>query len=206
MGVLKASIVITGGPCAGKTVTVEYVKKDLESLGYHVLLINESATELILGGIRPFGENALPVYDFQNEVMNLQRYKEKRYFDIVSKYPDDTECIILIDRGILDSKAYLGSSELFTKLLNQNNLKEEGLADHYDLVIHLQTVAADIKNKYNTSTNAARFEDPDSAIDVDNRICEVWKDTNNFQIVEATDAIDEKISQVLNIVHNFLNK
>ena len=106
----------------------------------------------------------------------------------------------------LDSKAYLGSSELFTKLLDQNGLKEEGLASHYDLVIHLQTVAADIKNKYNTTTNEARFEDPDSAIDVDNRIKEVWKDTKNFQIVEATDVIEEKISQVLNIIHDFLEK
>ncbi len=206
MGVLKACIVITGGPCAGKTVTVDYVKKDLESMGYHVLLFNESATELILGGIRPFGENALSVYDFQNEVLNLQRYKEKRYFDIVSKYPDDTKCIILIDRGILDSKAYLGSSELFTKLLTENGMKEEGLADHYDLVIHLQTVAADIKNKYNTSTNEARFEDPDGAIDIDNRICEVWKNTNNFQVVEATDVIEEKVSQVISIIHDFLDK
>ena len=204
MGVLKACIVITGGPCAGKTVTVEYVKKDLESLGYHVLLINESATELILGGIRPFGENALPVYDFQNEVMNLQRYKEKRYFDIVKKFPEDTKCIILMDRGILDSKAYLGE-ELWNELLIKNNLKEEDLTNQYDLVIDLQTVAAEIKNKYNTTTNVARFEDPENAIDVDQKTYEAWKNIKNFRVVEATEVIEEKVSQVLNIIHDFLD-
>ena len=54
MGVLKKCIVITGGPCAGKTVTVLEIKDYLETLGYHVLLLNECATELILGGIKPF--------------------------------------------------------------------------------------------------------------------------------------------------------
>ena len=51
-------------------------------------------------------------------------FKEKRYLDIIAKLPEDTKCIILSDRGIMDSKAYLGS-ELFTKLLDQNNLKED---------------------------------------------------------------------------------
>ena len=204
MGVLKACIVITGGPCAGKTVTVSEVKEDLERHGYHVLLFNECATELILGGIKPFGDNSISVFDFQHEVLNLQRYKEKRYFDIVKKFPEDTKCIILMDRGILDSKAYLGE-ELWNELLIKNNLKEEDLTNQYDLVIDLQTVAAEIKNKYNTTTNVARFEDPDNAIDVDKKTFEAWKDSKNFRVVEATEVIEEKVSQVLNIIHNFLD-
>ena len=47
MGVLKAKIVLTGGPCAGKTTTIAKIKEDLENLGYHVLLLNECATEII---------------------------------------------------------------------------------------------------------------------------------------------------------------
>ena len=109
MGVLKANIVLTGGPCAGKTTTIAKVKEDLENLGYHVLLLNECATEVLNGGIRPFGDNQVSVFDFQNEVLNLQLFKEKRYLDIIDKLPEDTNCIILSDRGIMDSKAYLGS-------------------------------------------------------------------------------------------------
>ncbi len=205
MGVLKASIVFTGGPCAGKTTTIEAVKEDLENKGYYVLHLNECATELINGGIRPFGENALSVFDFQNEVLNLQLYKEKRYFDIVKKFPDDKECIILIDRGILDNKGYLGS-ELFSQLLQKNNLKEEHIAEHYDMVIHMVTVATEVRNKYNTSTNSARFENPEEAIDLDKRISEVWKNSKNFKLIEATDVIEEKISEVLSLIHDFLNK
>lgn len=205
MGVLKANIVLTGGPCAGKTTTTKSVKEYLEKLGYHVLLLNECATELINGGIKPFGEGAVSVFDFQNEILNLQLYKEKRYLDIVNKLPNDIKCIILSDRGILDSKAYLGE-ELFTKLLNQNNLKESDLGDQYDLVIHMVTVATDIKNKYNTTTNSARFEDADEAIDLDKRTSEAWKNHRNLKVVEATDIIEEKIANVEFIIKEFLDK
>ena len=204
MGVLKANIVLTGGPCAGKTTTISCVKEDLESLGYHVLLLNECATELINGGIRPFGEGAIPVFDFQNEILNLQLYKEKRYMDIVEKLPDDTECIILSDRGILDSKAYLGQ-ELFTKLLDKNGLKEEDLGHQYDLVIHMLTVASDIKNKYNTTTNSARFEqDPEEALGVDVRTQDAWKNHHNLKMIEATEYIEEKMEKVKDLIHEYL--
>ena len=204
MGVLKANIVLTGGPCAGKTTTIAKVKEDLESLGYHVLLLNECATEIINGGIRPFGDNQVSVFDFQNEILNLQIFKEKRYLDIISKLPEDAKCIILSDRGIMDSKAYLGS-ELFTKLLEKNNLKEEDLGQQYDMVIHLVTVAANNQNKYNNSTNSARFEeDIDEVLDLDRRTNEVWQKHKNLKRVEATGTIEEKIEKVISIIHEYL--
>lgn len=204
MGVLKASIVLTGGPCAGKTTTIAKVKEDLENRGFHVLLLNECATELINGGIRPFGDNGVPVFDFQNEVMNLQLYKEKRYLDIIEKLPEYTKCVMLLDRGIMDSKAYLGS-ELFTKLLEKNGLKEENLGQEYDMVIHMITVATEVETKYNTSTNSARFEqDPIEAIDLDKRTSDAWINHKNLKIVKATSVVDEKINHVINIIHEYL--
>jgi len=204
MGLLKANIVLTGGPCAGKTTTIACIKEYLEGLGYHVLLLNECATELINGGIKPFGENQVPVFDFQNEILNLQLYKEKRYMNIISKLPENTKCIILSDRGILDSKAYLGE-ELFTKLLEKNGLIEDDLGKQYDMVIHMVTVATDVKNKYNTTTNSARFEDADEAINLDKRTSDAWKNHKNVQVIEATEVIDEKIEKVKELIFNFLN-
>ena len=203
MGVLKANIVLTGGPCAGKTTTIAKVKEDLENLGYHVLLLNECATELINGGIRPFGDNGISVFNFQNEVMNLQLFKEKRYFDIVDKLPEDTKCIMLLDRGVLDSQAYLGQ-ELFDKLLEKNGLDGNTLGNQYDMVIHMVTVATEIQTKYNTSTNSARFEDATEAIDLDKRTIEAWKNHKNVKLIEATDVIDDKINNVINLIHDYL--
>lgn len=204
MGVLKAKIVLTGGPCAGKTTTIAKIKEDLENLGYHVLLLNECATEIISLGIRPFGDSKVDVYDFQNEILNLQVFKEKRLIDIVSKLPDDTKCILLSDRGVIDNKAYLGT-EKFNKLLEENNLVEEEVLNQYNMVIHLVTVATNNENKYNNSTNSARFEDDiDEVIDLDKRTNEAWSKHKNLKVVEATNTIDEKIEKVINIIHDFL--
>lgn len=204
MGSLVTKIVLTGGPCAGKTTTISRIEEHLINKGYHVLVLNECATEIIKGGIRPFGDNKISVYDFQNEVLNLQLYKEKRYKDIISKLPDDTKCIILSDRGVIDNKAYLGQ-ELFDKLLEENNVKEEEIIKEYDLVIHMITVASDMENRYSNSNNTARFEDVKEALDLDKRTSDAWKNHQNLKVVPVCEFFEEKVSQALLYVDELLD-
>ena len=45
------NIVITGGPCGGKTTALEKISKTFREMGYLVLIVNETATELIRDGI-----------------------------------------------------------------------------------------------------------------------------------------------------------
>lgn len=203
MGVIIGKIVLTGGPCAGKTTTISRIEEHLTKKGYHVLVLNECATEIIKGGIRPFGEGKVSVYDFQNEILNLQLYKEKRYQDIVSKMPEDTKCILVSDRGVIDNKAYLGQ-ELFDKLLKANDVLEDELMKEYDMVIHMITVASDVKNRYSNSNNTARFEDADEAIDLDRRTSDAWKNHPNLKVVPVTEILEEKIGIVLNYVDELL--
>jgi len=205
MGSLVAKIVLTGGPCAGKTTTISRIEEHLTNKGYHVLVLNECATEMIKGGIRPFGENAVSVYDFQNEILNLQLYKEKRYKDIINKLPENSKCIILSDRGVIDNKAYLGQ-ELFDKLLDENNVKENELIKEYDLVIHMITVASDLENRYSNSNNTARFEDAMEAIDLDKRTSDAWRNHHNLKMVPVCELFEEKVSQVLLYVDELLDK
>ena len=47
-------IVITGGPCAGKTTAMTWIQKEFEKKGYRVLFVPETATELITGGVAPW--------------------------------------------------------------------------------------------------------------------------------------------------------
>lgn len=46
-------IVITGGPCAGKTTGMSWIQNAFTERGYKVLFISETATELISGGVAP---------------------------------------------------------------------------------------------------------------------------------------------------------
>ena len=55
-----SKIVITGGPCAGKTTGMSFLEQELSKNGYKVVFINESATEIILSQIsRGIFENTL---------------------------------------------------------------------------------------------------------------------------------------------------
>ena len=205
MGKLVAKIVLTGGPCAGKTTTITKIEEHLIEKGYHVLVVNECATEMIKGGIRPFGDNKTNVYDFENEILNLQLYKEKRYKDFLSKYPDDTKIIILYDRGSVDIKAYLGEDN-YNKMLEENNLDNEELLNEYDLVIHMTTVAAETENKYSNATNKARFEEAKEAIDLDKRTNEAWSKHKNLKVAPVCDLLEEKINIVIGYVDELLKE
>ena len=205
MGKLVAKIVLTGGPCAGKTTTISKIEEHLVEKGYHVLVVNECATEMIKGGIRPFGDNKTNVYDFENEILNLQLYKEKRYKDFLSKYPDDTKIIILYDRGSVDIKAYLGE-ENYNKMLDENNLDNDDLLNEYDLVIHMTTVAAETENKYSNATNKARFEEAKEAIDLDKRTNEAWSKHKNLKVAPVCDLLEEKINIVIGYVDELLKE
>ena len=63
-------IVITGGPCAGKSSAMEYLDEELSRIGYKVIFVAETATELMSGGVSPLscGSSA----DYQKLQMKLQ--------------------------------------------------------------------------------------------------------------------------------------
>lgn len=70
-----SKIVITGGPCAGKSTAMSWVQNAFTQMGYTVLFVPETATELITGGVAPWtcGTNAY----YQKCQLELQIEKEK---------------------------------------------------------------------------------------------------------------------------------
>ncbi len=68
-------IVLTGGPCAGKTTAMSWMQNNLPQYGYKVLFVPETATELIGGGVTPWecGSNL----EYQLCQMQLQLEKER---------------------------------------------------------------------------------------------------------------------------------
>ncbi|WP_305154541.1 AAA family ATPase, partial [uncultured Dubosiella sp.] len=63
-------IVLTGGPCAGKTTALPILKQRLEQRGMRVALFREIATEVLEEGISPSSHGA---YAFQKEIFERQR-------------------------------------------------------------------------------------------------------------------------------------
>ena len=70
-------VVVTGGPCAGKTTAMSWIQNHFTRMGYKVLFVPETATELIGGGVAPWtcGTNL----DYQKCQVRLQLTKEELF-------------------------------------------------------------------------------------------------------------------------------
>ena len=68
-------IVITGGPCAGKSTAMSWIQNTFMQMGYIVLVIPETATELITGGVSPW--TCRTNGDYQKGQLRLQLDKER---------------------------------------------------------------------------------------------------------------------------------
>lgn len=190
-------IVLTGGPCAGKSTALSKIESYLLEKGYVVLIVAESATELIHGGIRPFGDQALYGLDFQGIILDYQLHKEQSYEQAAALLEaTGRNVVILYDRGVLDNKAYLEERE-WQQLLKSRNLKESDLKEHYDSVIHMVTAAKGKPEAYTLANNQARTETIEEAILLDEKTLHAWSGHPNLKIVDNSGSFSEKVGTVL---------
>lgn len=198
-----SKIAITGGPCAGKTTAMEKIVQEFTERGYKVFVVNETATDLITGGIKPFGDKPLDIVEFQRCVLEQQIAKEKLYERIANSYQQDT--IILCDRGILDNRAYI-TDEQFQVLLKEKELNEMEIMSSYDMVIHLVTAADGAVDAYTTANNSARTETAEQAIIADRKTLNSWIGHKRIEIIGNETSFDEKIHNVIKTIYEFLGR
>lgn len=191
-------IVITGGPCAGKSTALSKIQEELTQLGYKVLIIAESATELITGGITPFEYK-----DFQTYIINYQLEKEKLYEKVAKS--TDKKTVIICDRGILDNKAYM-SQEQFDNIMTNLNTNEVELRDNYGAVFHLVTAAKGAEKFYTTANNTARTETINQAQILDDMIIDAWTGHPHFRIIDNSTDFDKKIRRLIKEITSYLGE
>jgi len=195
-------IVLTGGPCAGKTTVFEAIADNLRNKGYYVITIGETATELIKNNFLP-SSNKEHILMFQDIVLKTQYIKESVAEIYAEEIAKKQKVIILCDRGILDNRAYLESQEDFEFILNKNNLDEFHILNKYDLVIDLLSTASYKKESY--ELNGIRSESVEEAEALDKKTSMAWMHHNNMKIIKPTEKIEDKILEVLNVIDGYLN-
>lgn len=196
-------IVLTGGPGTGKTTVLDKIKTVYEPQGYRVIISDETATYLILKGIRPFGDNAIDLVDFQELVMGLQLSKEKVFDRAAEMMGEDAKVLIVYDRGAIDNCAYISQEqfeEVMTRLNNQKTFAD--LINHYDAVIDL----VGRKDFYTTENNEARSEAADYALELGSNTLKSWLGHSKIRIVLPKETMDEKVNEVLNIINEVLQE
>jgi len=188
-------ILITGGPCGGKTLFVKMARQHFEDLGYAVIICNETATDLLLGGITPktFGP-----YEYQKAIFSLQIEKERLFIDYANALKND-KVIIFFDRGLFDSKAYLNDED-YKKLINHFKMDEvEEMNNRYDSILYFMSSASlnEIEDNYGIENNVARYEDLDEAKRVDKETKDSWIRHKNIKIIEAQLDFTKKLDNAI---------
>ena len=198
------NIVITGGPCGGKTTALDELTKLLRSYGYYVLIVPETATEMKNNGILPYGPNGLSTKDFQEILLDIQLSKEK-YFREAAKRCPSKKVAILYDRGVLDNRAYIDDAT-FQEFLKARGISEAEILSSYDIVFHLVTAANGKEEYYTLENNTARSETPAEARERDVKTMETWRNHPNLRIVGNDTLFGEKINKVKNYIREYLGE
>ncbi len=194
-------IVITGGPCAGKSTALSWIQKEFTQKGYTVLFIGESATELINSGVK--GTVCKSKKDFQLAILRMQKSKEDLYQEAASKM--NNKVLIVCDRGTLDGKAYISELE-FQYLMKVMNTNEIELRDNYDAVFHLVSAAKGAKDFYTFETNKARTETIEEAAILDDKIISAWTGHPHLRIIDNSTNFEGKMQRLINELSSFLGE
>ena len=195
-------IVITGGPCAGKSTAMSWIQNAFTKMGYSVLFVPETATELISGGIAPWtcSSNAL----FQKYLLKLQLEKEKIYEQAAASM-NASKVLIVCDRGVLDNKAYMNELE-FLDAIKSIDSNEVLLRDSYDAVFHLVTAAKGAEEFYTTANNSARTETVLEASEIDDKLISSWTGHPHLRVIDNSTSFDEKMKKLILEISSFLGE
>lgn len=195
-------IVLTGGPCAGKTTAMSWIQNAFTERGYAVLFVPETATELIGGGVAPWtcGSNV----EFQKCLMQLQREKEAIFLQ-AAKTMAAEKILIVCDRGELDNKAFMGE-EMFEQVLKELATNEVEMRDQYEAVFHLVTAAKGAREFYTLANNAARTETPEQAAEQDDKIISAWTGHPHFRVIDNSTDFEDKMKRLISEIAAFLGE
>ncbi|MDO4650555.1 MAG: AAA family ATPase [Eubacteriales bacterium] len=193
-------IVITGGPCAGKTTAMSWIQNFFTEKGYTVLFIPETATELIGGGVAPWtcGSNE----EYQKCQMLLQMKKEEIFMQAARSMEND-RILVICDRGLLDNKAYMSDLE-FSSVIRSLGCNEVEMRDKYDAVFHLTTAAKGALDAYTLANNAARTETPEQAAELDDKLIAAWTGHPHLRVIDNSTDFQTKMKCLIAEISAFL--
>ena len=111
-------LVLTGGPCGGKTTGQARLCTFFENLGWKVYRVPETANILLSGGVK-FGDLSPEMAkEFQKNLLKTMLQIENTFFDLAQK--TNKNCLVICDRGAMDASAYIA------RLVKRQNLDYQG--------------------------------------------------------------------------------
>mmetsp|Transcript_22758 Transcript_22758/g.31863 ORF Transcript_22758/g.31863 Transcript_22758/m.31863 type:complete len:413 (-) Transcript_22758:1439-2677(-) len=192
-------IVLTGGPCGGKTTAMERISSYLRERGFHVFTCPEAFTIFSSNGLSLdfFGTDGMDVI-VQKTVMNTQMSMEDGLESILRArgHPG----VLLCDRGVMDGAAYMDMDE-FKSVLQERNLNVTDVREgRYNAVYHLITAANGAEKYYTLENNAARSETPEEAVAVDHKTQKAWVGHPKLTVIDNSTDFEGKLQRLVESV------
>ena len=144
-------IVLTGGPCAGKTTALVRIIEHFSSLGFKVFTIPEVPTLFTQAGMDYLTDNKGFFYEGEKATLEIQLALEDRFLRMAEQCTEPT--IVVCDRGTMDISAYM-TTELWEDINAAVGTSTSELRARYDAVLHLVSAADGAEQFYTTSNNA----------------------------------------------------
>lgn len=155
-------IVLTGGPCGGKTESIQFLSDKLIEQHYSVKIIDETANSLLRLGYMPSVN--ISIFDFQNLLFKIQ---------FLNEYMSEGKSnILLCDRGLFDGKVYIGNDD-FQKILDLNKVKEKEVFSTYDGALYFRSISYEYPDEF---SKKRIYESPEVGRIRDERCKEIWID------------------------------
>jgi predicted ATPase len=174
-------VVITGGPCAGKTEVWRLLGEAFPG----GVPVPEAATQLILDGK---SEDSLGVEGFQRAVYERQLALEEG--------GRENGLLLLCDRGLLDGLAYFPS--LFACL----DVSREEVLNRYAVVIQVEVIRDPQAYSLHFSNNPARHEDHTRALALERELERIYERHPTYVFLSGS--LEEKKREALRLVRERL--
>lgn len=188
------AIVITGGPCGGKSTFLRMAITMLQKHGIKVIVVPEVAREIIAAGLHPLDPLWKGADSFQENLFKMMVAKEYGYFEAIKDINSDCPIVFLCDRGLLDGTAYMGESA-FSGVLSKFGIPYAEVLDRYSAVIALVSAANGADAHY--MQDDQRGESLEEARLLDTRTIAAWHGHQHLSIIDNSTDFPTKINRAL---------
>lgn len=202
-------VVLTGGPCSGKSSALALLRDRLSSRGFQVLTVPENATHFLTNsdGFQPEWAGTFSQVRMQRLFLDYQIAQEEAFKAFAELHPTKP-AVLLLDCCTLNSKVYLSEAQWqqVLKMPGKPALTEEELFARYDLVVHMVSCATEGHYEFGPgSNNPGRYSTREQAQDADRRSLEVFGVHPQLRVVPHFEEFDEKIGKVAEFVKDALH-
>ena len=192
-------IVLTGGPCAGKTTALVKITEYFSGFGYKVFNVPEVPTIYSTAGWNYLTPNRDLYYQGERAILETQLALENQFMKLAEVCSKPV--LIVCDRGAMDISAYIKPEE-WEEITRMAGTNSNALRESYDAVLHLVSAADGAEQYYTTATNATRYEQANDeglriARELDKKVIKAWTGHPHLRVINNHDDFENKLNRVI---------